>query len=198
VLIVAGLSAAMAVPVARWMGYIVIKITVPQIPKDNNKMDNNSEDNNNKDNSESTDEWGMMGAEPNTTRKEATLLQAESLPQIINWFNSISIINSPTKIVPIADGSTLNDQSTPTNIRSRGSFSFRDEIVNPFAGMNINRIRCIGFINSQPLEVELEGFQRKLKGYADSLTFLANLKGRADLMRKSFILFFPLITCLYC
>jgi hypothetical protein len=160
IMIVAGLSAAMSVPIARVLEFIVIKFSIPPAP--------------------AASVTALM-ASPRLKSGGDGGSAASKLEAAFAWSNYLNPrrLVSNNRVIP-----TDNDQSTPAVIR-KAVFSFGgDEPSRQVVPFNVNRIRCISFINALPLEVEIENMQRRLKSHADSLTFLGSLKDRTKLLRK--------------
>jgi hypothetical protein len=161
IMIVAGLSAAMSVPVARILEFIVIKFSIPATT--------------------APSEVTALMASPRLKSGENDGGAAAKLKAAFLWTNYLNPrrLASNNRVVPMD-----SDQSTPAVIR-KAVFSFGgDEPSRQVVPFNVNRIRCISFINALPLEVEIENMQRRLKSHADSLTFLGSLKDRTKLLRK--------------
>jgi hypothetical protein len=169
IMIVAGLSAAMSVPIARLMEYVLIKFTIPVIAP-------------------------AAGAPAQYTirfKSPREIVKADSakwrFPTRVPTGDSAGSVSKQVVPVDRDEGYGNNVPSTPMLLkRSDNVFSFNNigAVVEAYKQPNSNRIHCILFVNAQPTEVELETFSRDMHNYADSLTFLGNSKERERLLRK--------------
>jgi hypothetical protein len=167
IMIVAGLSAAMGVPIARLMEYVLIKFTIPVIAP-------------------------SAGAPQYTIRFKSPreVVKADSAKwRFLTRLPTGDSAGTVSKIVPVDSGDSFADNvpSTPMLLKRSGNvFSFNNigAVVETYKQPNANRIHCILFVNAQPTEVELETFARDMHNYADSLTFLGNSRERERLLRK--------------
>jgi hypothetical protein len=202
VLIVAGLSAAMSVPVVHLMIFVMIKFSVPivkprseyatAVAHDKNHL--GGKDAHSSVHFQDDTAGGIFGYSPRarpppTPTSTSGAVLPQRLRSAFNWGKSFmglrrSTPSGPSRIVPV---NSDDDQTTPNLIRQTAAgFTFGDGVVEraPKLVFNTNRIRCVSFVNAHPLEVEIEMFQRKLKMQADAMTFMNSFKDRADLLRK--------------
>jgi hypothetical protein len=159
--VVAGLSAAMSVPVARLMEYVLVKFTVPVLAPA----------------ASSLTQYSVQFKSPRE------IVKADSARKTFSGG-----LTGKHKILPV-DGGHSDDMvpSTPTLIKPGDNvFSFNNvgTAVEAARLPNSNRIHCILFVNARPIEVELETFSRDLAHYVDSLVFLSSTRERDRLQSK--------------
>ena len=166
IIIIAGLSAAMSVPIARLIEFALLKF----IASFDHEVPHHAH--------------VSKGSSTKSPRVDDGPSPSWAKALIAPWRDGTGRGGDADhrQAYAVNNESSKNSLNLLAFISSKSEFSGRDgaSVVAP----NLQRIRCVTFINNLPLEAEIEMLQSRIRNYTDSLTFLGNGSERLSALRK--------------
>jgi hypothetical protein len=163
IIIVAGLSAVIACPVARLLEWVMLKFLVLEVP---------------------APAPAPARGEDGTSAKPGIPSPAFSLASLgsyLPYWGGGRVV----PVGPVVLEQTAHDLDLPLDLGS-GPFPIAADAHTDIGGQLSleDRQHCVSFINAQPLQLELESFSRNFGNFSDSLTFLGTNADRVNILRK--------------